>query len=461
MMITECVERIRQHPSRSSQAIPRGQRVHYLVAPAGHPNWGDELLVAAWVRYLARVAPVDQVVVDCHTPAVASLLLQNLHPRLTVTDTVWEAERRSHTDGLSAAHRVTHPGDFADYVAGCDLLGRATTLHFIGGGYLTQLWPHHAQVVEAACAGAPSALVVATGQGLFPHLEGLSLQDAQAVIVRDEPSVQHPGVPADRTVVGGDDAWLAVAVGMLEQHDVQQRQDHPWKSRSAALQRRWWMMRTGQPLQHNPGYAGYQSALPALEQHQSQSGSQPQSQATQRFPYTQAPEGIRVVVCAQSDLVDDQEQVWAALCRILQEWQVTPQELLVVEAIPYGDYAVWEQVIEKDYPGATFWPFFTLWNNGLPVGEDVRWLTTRFHPHLLASAAGCSGTAIDAAGDEHQQYYQVKHQSVRQAGSLWTIIRPQDALAAQSVSVGPGMSEECVREHVYRAVQLAEAMYMF
>ena len=48
--------------------------VVYLLAPAGHPNYGDELLLRTWLRVLERLRPRTRVVVDCHTPGQAALL---------------------------------------------------------------------------------------------------------------------------------------------------------------------------------------------------------------------------------------------------------------------------------------------------------------------------------------------------------------------------------------------------
>jgi hypothetical protein len=61
----------------------------YLVAPSGNPNYGDEFILRAWLRYLARVRPEADVVVDCHTPGQAAVLLRAWHPRVTLVDTIW------------------------------------------------------------------------------------------------------------------------------------------------------------------------------------------------------------------------------------------------------------------------------------------------------------------------------------------------------------------------------------
>src|SRR5690625_5869586 len=82
----------------------------YLVAPAGHPNFGDEYIVSAWLRELSRRRPHTQVILDCHTPGIASILHANVHPHLTVTDTLWQlgllCEDRKSTR-LNSSHVAT------------------------------------------------------------------------------------------------------------------------------------------------------------------------------------------------------------------------------------------------------------------------------------------------------------------------------------------------------------------
>ncbi|MBB1046927.1 polysaccharide pyruvyl transferase family protein, partial [Dietzia cercidiphylli] len=69
---------------------PRGvHRPVYLVAPAGHPNHGDEQLLAGWLRHLRHRLPGTPVVVDCNTPGQAAVLHHGEHPDVLFTDTLW------------------------------------------------------------------------------------------------------------------------------------------------------------------------------------------------------------------------------------------------------------------------------------------------------------------------------------------------------------------------------------
>ena len=61
----------------------------YLVATTGHPNYGDELIAATWLKYLARVTPDSEVWLDCPNPGPSEVLLGHLHPKVRFTDTFW------------------------------------------------------------------------------------------------------------------------------------------------------------------------------------------------------------------------------------------------------------------------------------------------------------------------------------------------------------------------------------
>ena len=61
--------------------VPRTRRQPiYLISWAGYPNFGDELIAAAWVNHLARVAPTTDVWLDVREPGtVTALLLSLIH----------------------------------------------------------------------------------------------------------------------------------------------------------------------------------------------------------------------------------------------------------------------------------------------------------------------------------------------------------------------------------------------
>src|SRR5680860_1195645 len=152
-----------------------GRRL-YLVAAAGYPNYGDELVTAQWLRYLAQREPDAEIWVDSHNPGGAELLLGHLHPHVRFVDTLWTVGWAAPSDDPEeiadfTAQAIRQPG-FGEprRAAGIELLRTVDSFHVIGGSYVTSLWPRHLAVLAAGATlaeelGTRSA---ATGMGLMP-----------------------------------------------------------------------------------------------------------------------------------------------------------------------------------------------------------------------------------------------------------------------------------------------------
>ncbi len=359
------------HRARRAIASPD---VVYLVTTAGFPNFGDELIVEAWLRHLAVRRPFARVVVDSPRPGQAALLLRHANRRAEFVDTVWSLAL--YASGRDAGPEVDPEAPW-EWVAestsrlgvapregdGVELLLRANTIHIVGGGYLNAVWPHHVALVAAVAevARTTGAQAIATGAGLTPGFTGRALDrfraDAQAFDVfdvRDRPSADLLGAVPGASFTG-DDAWL-----------------------SPRLHRR---------PRDGSGDTG-------------------------------------VVLCAQSDLTDDFR--WrgrtgvAALtdfvAATLDAWEVDGSDVTVVECIPGLDVQIAERLGDR-LAGSARIPFLQAWRAGLPLDRPQTWLSTRFHPHLLAAASGASGVAVVSKPD----YYGTKHGSLVDAGSQWTV----------------------------------------
>lgn len=85
----------------------------------------------------------------------------------------------------------------------------------------------------------------------------------------------------------------------------------------------------------------------------------------------------------------------------------------LVEAIPPDD-ARYAAAAE----GARFYPFGHLWAKGLPARSGQQWLTSRFHIHLMAAAAGAAGAVLVG----REGYYDVKHRSLMSLGTGWKLV---------------------------------------
>jgi len=332
----------------------------YLVAAAGYPNYGDELIAAQWLRYLAQHEPDAEVWVDCHNPGGAQLLLGRLHPNVRFVDTVWNLGWAAPSDDPEeladfAARAVREPGFGAPRrAAGVELLQTMDSFHAVGGGYLASIWPRHLSILATGATLAEEFEVrsSATGLGLIPAAADEKFLDqlaaSYAVLdVRDDQSralFSHADVSQT-----GDDALLDIGDQLYDQRD----------SRSLMLS-------------------------------------------------------------LQTDLADDGvEPIVESALQTIEAWEVDSARIGFVEAIPGNDRVVFD-LLQPSLPEMRFYPFDEVWREGLPARRGQRWLTTRYHVHLLAAAAGAWGVAFPVKPG----YYDVKHESLISAGSRWMVAKP-------------------------------------
>ena len=152
----------------------------------------------------------------------------------------------------------------------------------------------------------------------------------------------------------------------------------------------------------------------------------------------------KVMVCLQSDMNDaGTAAVAGAALSMLRQWQVRGDEVCVVEGIPRVDREVYA-LIEHELPGARFYPFVDVWAHGLPVSAEQTWISTRFHPHMAAAAAGASGVAVSISPD----YYATKHRSLIELGSGWTLMEDLEKVPERPTGGGfpPGTAERLRRQ---------------
>ncbi|WP_236795606.1 polysaccharide pyruvyl transferase family protein [Amycolatopsis sp. GM8] len=139
----------------------------------------------------------------------------------------------------------------------------------------------------------------------------------------------------------------------------------------------------------------------------------------------------KYVVCLQSDASECGNQELAALAlSCLRSWGARGEEIGIVEGIPGLDRVIFA-LFEHEIPGARFYPFSGVWADGLPIATDQTWISTRFHPHLVAAAHGAGGLAISV----HADYYHSKHESLLKLGSPWTFAGTTPSLDDQTRSV--------------------------
>ncbi|GGF25367.1 polysaccharide pyruvyl transferase family protein [Williamsia phyllosphaerae] len=396
---------------RSRRAPPPAELI-YLIAPAGHPNLGDEFIARTWLRYLAVHRPHARVILDCHTPGQASILLGQVHPNVQYVDTVWRMIAGLETmpvadaaDVVAAA--VAEPGRMPLLLDGIELFARADSIHLVGGGYVNSLWPHHLSLIAAAVAvrRRSGASVFLTGQGLLPAGGGdhsallRSLLDEVSVVdVRDRDSADLLAGSRlrPRLDVTGDDAWLGV-LG-----------DGVYDTTSAVVSRRFMI---------------------CAQTHLMQADSSV------------------VIDDGRDAVIDDLE---SQIEDLVQRWGMTGENTAFVEAMPGDDGLLFRRFADR-MPGLELIPFTGVWHNGFPATADQVWITTRFHAHLLAAARGASGIIITGRSD----YYPIKHRSLLEQGSRWRIIDS----AGDSPQEDGGFPAPVVAELAAGKRALAAALY--
>jgi len=381
---------------RAQQANGRNtaSRRIYLVGSSGHPNYGDELIVATWLKYLAAVAPGSEIWVDCPNPGPSEVLLGHLHPRVRFTDTLWRLCWEAPSDGpwevcSFVQHAIDNPGLAPRWVAGIELVARADLVHVVGGGYINSIWSRHCGLLAGALAATrrSGGRAVMTGQGLWPAtdetrplLRNLAAQFS-TVDVRDEYSATLLAGAGDITC-SGDDTFFGIEPSQYRRDD----------------------------------------------------------------------DVREVMICLQSDLLDVTVPALAGfLLDTLREWDVHPSQVGVVEGIPRVDREVFA-LVEHDLPGARFYAFSEVMNAGLPARAGQRWLSSRFHMHLLAAAVGAHGVAVSI----NSGYYTNKHQSLIDFGSGWDL---NDGLKVPAVPTGGGFAARVLHERKQSKADLAHRIY--
>ncbi|RSX53341.1 ABC transporter substrate-binding protein [Bifidobacterium dolichotidis] len=384
----ELVENLRS-TRRLVDSLERQQRdakAYYLIAEAGFPNYGDELIAREWLRYLAQLHPEVPVIMDCMNAGSAAALLYNEHPHVTVVNTVARLSVENvHVDkspdlpqepvGPIAQHildSLDNEGNAARVAAGIRLIQRQVRgMHVIGGGFLNSMWPANlARLAAPLWAEQHGIPAVVSGTGLMPVHEK-------------------------------DSAFLSQVLDAV----------HAFSCRDA-------------------------SSLDALDPQHTKAKLAPDDCFVNGLDgvYNQSADLPDVMVCVQHDLTENPQQVIETMVHTLRAWQVEPNTRVgVVECVPYEVGPVLAAVQEAGWQPVLF-PMQLLLEDGFPARAGQRWFSTRYHPHLLAAAAGASGSYVVVKPG----YYDVKHNAVLRMGSRWTPI----AIGAQSVpEPGPGFAD--------------------
>ncbi|MCC9177729.1 polysaccharide pyruvyl transferase family protein [Arthrobacter sp. zg-Y750] len=329
-------------------------RPYYLVATAGNPNFGDEFITASWLRHLAATSPDTEVWLDCPQPGMADLLFGNLHPRLRTTNTLWRA--------VGEAAAALSPEEVPQRVAGL-VRNLGSAAYDLGLLKLREVQSLH-------------LLGGGYVNGVWPQHAGL-VAGMQAVKELTGARLYATGQGLMPLAVAEEDA-----AGLFGDFDyVSVRDDQSAAAFSAKR--------------------GLDDAFLGVEA---------------EIARSDGPEGI--FVCIQEDMNDEGRfhQAVASARTLIEQLTLDGTPVYYVEAIPGVDHTAYALLADL-IPAENFYPFVRVWQEGLPIGPRQQWITTRFHFHFLAAAAGARGVALSVK----EGYYDVKHASLTTLGSGWTV----------------------------------------
>ena len=120
--------------------------------------------------------------------------------------------------------------------------------------------------------------------------------------------------------------------------------------------------------------------------------------------------------------------------------------------MPGPDRRVFD-IIEAEFPGIRFYPFVEIWRAGLPARRGQRWITTRYHTHLLPALVQASGIAMPGMTG----YADEEHKALIEQGSRWTIVEPGETATAYHGD--PGFSPKRPAELVAEKKAVAAQIY--
>lgn len=362
----------------------------YLIAAAGQPNFGDEFITRSWLDWLAENHPGREVWLDCMEPGRAAHLFRDTHPKLRTTNTLWQTSHAGAPDDIvEAAQRME---------------GLVTGL----GSPKTDFG-----LRDLRRMGSLHLLGGGYMNTLWP--KNLGILAAMAAVK------EHFGVPVFATGQGllpYDPESRDLVSRHLHRFDYAESRDAPGAEAFGIT-------------------AGTDDAFLAF--------------ANRRPIYAAADAVPARMVLIQGDMFDEEQT--DDLERLIATYVGAGDSRTDVgfaEAIPPEDSRFAGIHVDA---GAQMFPFMRMWEDGFPAAEGQEWLTSRFHFHLLAAAAGARGVVVDA----QPGYYDVKHDLLRTLGTGWSA---QGDIAAPAAS--PSLDTafpEVARRLAQEKARLARGLY--
>lgn len=380
----------------------RGQNMSvYTISAAGNANFGDEIILKLWTQAYLGLSSNVNVISDVLSPEAVEASWYPSGSRITFTGLAWKIAF-SHArppwkrfvldkcmpqawfrDIMDPGHPAWSDGarrllrELERYCLQCDV----RLFHLLGGGYLTALWPCHYLLLGVACliARRIGARVVVTGQGFMPaserHCEAIAQYSDVIDIMdcRDEPSrkMMSAYVGDERTSLSGDDTLLCFG-----------KYSSSWNPR--VFEQRALVVSIQNDLFHGGEQLKRILASPIVKDAVVKLGLN----------------SLVFVPCMSHDIQNAGSDVWSAL----------------------------------NMTGGTIrrFPLQDVLRNGFPYYPNGYYITSRYHPHLMASLMGGRGCAF-----HDTEYYRVKHESVSALSvNPWPLVHAHSGFGRVAEALG-------------------------
>jgi hypothetical protein len=339
------------------------ERPFYLISSAGVPNYGDELITRAWLDWLHENHPGVPVWLDCIEPGRAFHLFRSAHPLLHTTNTLWHLVLSG--AGMALDEGTAHVSRIIRELGSPRFDAGLRDLREVRSLHL--LGGGYLNSVwphQLLLLPALVALRGATGIPLFATGQGVEPLDSHA---RDRAAEWSRAFDVFET----RDARGAALIGAVEGID------------DAFL-----------------SFTNSRSLYSA--------GGSPDLMLLLQGDFGGADNATALVdgVCAYIERHDAQASVG------------------VVESLPPDDSWILPRLTERGIIPVHY-PFLRIWDEGLPARSGQAWLSTRFHFHLMAAAAGAEGVVLNL----NDAYYGAKHRALLDLGTGWTEVGAIDQIA--------------------------------
>lgn len=199
----------------------------YLVATAGYPNFGDEIVLRGWLEFITTRVYNVEIWIDCHSPGMLNHLFYNEFPNVHFTNFVWDvilnyAENNTSESlkfGKLAWNEYNSVWERQSYMQ-LPLLD-ADIVHIIGTGFLNSIWAKHYGIISFIAYAPYKKTCIRkflSGAGLMP-LNTEILDDFTTVLnkfdkidLRDKVSFEtlllSQNIQNKKLTMSGDDSFL-------------------------------------------------------------------------------------------------------------------------------------------------------------------------------------------------------------------------------------------------------------